>query len=295
MAKEGDTFYVFYTGGGINRLASKDLKTWERMDPVFSEMPAWIKERLPQARFDFWAPDIIYHNGLWHLFYACSAFGRNTSVIGHATTPTLDPKASNYGWKDEGLIVQSVPTKNDWNAIDANVIVDENGDPWMDFGSFWDGIKMFKLKKDMSGPAEPEEWYSLCRRPNPSDNRPTGGPVEAPFIFKHGDYYYLFVSFDSCCRGARSTYKIAVGRSETVTGPYIDKDGKRMDQGGGSIIMTGDVDNWVAVGHDSVYNIDGKDYHVTHAYEAGTGASKLVVHEFTWDSAGWPVFKFPAK
>lgn len=295
MAKEGDTFYVFYTNGGIHRLASKDLKTWERLDDCFSEMPKWINELIPTARFDFWAPDIIYHDGLWHLFYACSAFGRNTSVIGHATSPTLDPKAKNYGWKDCGLIMQSVPTKTDWNAIDPNVIFDENGDPWMDFGSFWGGIMMFKMKKDLSGPALPEEWHVLSTRPIPAQGKSTGGPVEAPFIFKHGKYYYLFVSFDSCCRGASSTYKVAVGRSETVTGPYVDKDGKRLDQGGGSIILEGDVDNWAAAGHDAAYTIDGKDYHVTHAYEAGTGASRLIVNEIKWTSNDWPILTLPSE
>ena len=96
-----------------------------------------------------------------------------------------------------------------WNAIDPNIIVDENGTPWMSFGSFWDGIKMVKLTDDMMQVAQPEEWHSLCRRERSfelDDKDPGDGAVEAPFIMKHGDYYYLFVSFDYCCRGKDSTW-----------------------------------------------------------------------------------------
>ena len=76
---------------------------------------------------------------------------------------------------------------------------------------------------------------------------------------------------------------------------YVDKDGKRLDQGGGSIILEGDVDNWAAAGHDAAYTIDGKDYHVTHAYEAGTGASRLIVNEIKWTSNDWPILTLPSE
>lgn len=294
LAKEGDTYYLFCTGMGIGRFSSKDLKSWDLLDGCFAEAPAWTVEALPGFRNHMWAPDIIYHQGKWHLFYSCSAFAKNTSVIGHATTPTLNPESPDYKWTDHGLIVQSVPNRDHWNAIDPNIIVDEKGTPWMNFGSFWGGMKLVKLTDDMMGVAQPEEWYTLSRRDRSFellDTDPGDGAVEAPFIYKHGDWYYLLVSFDYCCRGKDSDYKVAVGRSKNVEGPYYDKDGKSMEAGGGSIIFEGDDTNWVGVGHCAAYTIDGQDLFLAHAYEKETGASKLVFRTIEWEDE-WPVLKW---
>ena len=182
-----------------------------------------------------------------------------------------------------------------WNAIDPNIIIDENGTPWMNFGSFWDGIKMVKLTPDMNGVAQPEEWYSLSRRQrtfNLDEENAGDGAVEAPFIMKHGDYYYLFVSFDYCCKGLKSDYKVMVGRSKTVTGPYLDKDGKAMNKGGGSLVIQGNKD-YAGVGHNAAYHLDGKDYFISHAYSvAEEGAPKLIIREMTWTPDEWPVVNF---
>lgn len=161
LAKQGDTYYLFATGQGISVMSSKDLKNWKFEKPVFEEAPQWAVETVKGYNGHTWAPDIIFHNGLYHLFYSCSAFGKNTSAIGHATNPTLDPSSPDFKWTDHGKVIQSVPNRDMWNAIDPNIIIDENGTPWMNFGSFWDGIKMVKLTPDMNGVAHPEEWYSL--------------------------------------------------------------------------------------------------------------------------------------
>ena len=253
LARQGDRFYLFATGEGVSVMSSSDLKTWKFEKPVFEEAPQWAVDAIKGYHGHTWAPDIIYHNSLYHLFYSCSAFAKNTSAIGHATNPTLDPSDARFKWTDQGKIIQSVPNRDMWNAIDPNIIIDEAGTPWMSFGSFWDGIKMVRLTDDLARVAQPEEWYSLSRRERSfelDDKDPGDGAVEAPFIMKHGDYYYLFVSFDYCCRGMKSNYKVVVGRSKTVTGPYLDKDGKSMAQGGGSLVIQGNAD-YVGVGHNA--------------------------------------------
>ena len=146
-------------------MSSKDLKTWKFEKPVFAEAPQWAVEAVKEYKGHTWAPDIIYHNGLYHLFYSCSAFAKNTSAIGHATNPTLDPSEPDFKWTDHGKVIQSIPNRDMWNAIDPNIIISEDGTPWMSFGSFWDGIKMVKLTDDLMQVAQPEEWYSLCSRP----------------------------------------------------------------------------------------------------------------------------------
>lgn len=291
MAYENGKYYLFCTGMGVSCLSSSDMKVWTLEESVFDEVPAWIKEKLPNATLHFWAPDIIYHNGEWHLYYCSSAFAKNTSVIGHATNKTLDPKSKDFAWVDRGLVIQSIPYRDDWNAIDPNVVIDEEGTPWMNFGSFWNGMKMFRMNKDLSGVATPEEWLTISKRPRTwtlDDKEPGDGAVEAPFIFKKGKWYYLFVSFDYCCKGKDSTYKVVVGRSDNVKGPYLDKDGVEMVHGGGSLVIEGNGKEWQAVGHNSAYTFDGKDYFIAHAYDSEKGAPHLIIREMAWENE-WPV------
>lgn len=289
LIKQDSVYYLFATGMGIQVMSSKDLKTWKPEPPVFAEAPAWAVELIPGYKGHTWAPDIIWHNGRYHIFYSCSAFGKNTSAIGHASTPTLHRDDPAFGWTDHGKVVQSVPNRDRWNAIDANIVIDEAGTPWMSFGSFWDGIKLVQLTPDMHAVAQPERWYNLASRKGPQSTLKGDNAIEAPFIFKKGEYYYQWVSWDYCCRAAKSTYKIAVGRSEKVQGPYLDREGNRLDQGGGTLVMQGN-DDWAGVGHCAAYTIDGRDILVAHGYYTPErGRSVLVVRDITWDADGWPV------
>ena len=292
MIKEKDTYYLFATGQGISVMSSRDMKNWKFEPSVFSEAPQWAVELIDGYNGHTWAPDVIYHNGLYHLFYSCSAFGKNTSAIGHATTPTLDRKDPRFKWTDHGMVIQSVPNRDSWNAIDPNIIIDEKGTPWMTFGSFWDGIKLVRLTDDLNAVAEPQEWYSISRRQRSVSVKSEDagdGAVEAPFIMKHGEYYYLFVSFDYCCRGLKSDYKVAVGRSKDVRGPYLDRDGKSMEHGGGTIIVKGDK-NWAGIGHCAAYKFEGKYYFIAHAYSVkNDGTPMLYVRTIKWTEDGWPI------
>ena len=291
MIKEKDTYYLFATGQGISVMSSRDMKNWKFEPSVFSEAPQWAVELIDGYNGHTWAPDVIYHGGQYHLFYSCSAFGKNTSAIGHATTPTLDRKDPRFKWTDHGMVIQSVPNRDSWNAIDPNIIIDEKGTPWMTFGSFWDGIKLVRLTDDLNAVTEPQEWYSISRRQRSVSVKSEDagdGAVEAPFIMKHGEYYYLFVSFDYCCRGLKSDYKVAVGRSKDVRGPYLDRDGKSMEVGGGSIMVKGNKD-WAGIGHCAAYEFGGKSYFIAHAYSTKEdGAPKLIIREIKWTSDGWP-------
>ncbi|HTV17040.1 MAG TPA: arabinan endo-1,5-alpha-L-arabinosidase, partial [Polyangiaceae bacterium] len=239
--------------------------------------PAWFQERVPAYEpRNIWAPDISYFGGQYHLYYSVSSFGSNRSCIGHATRAALDSGA----WDDhEAVFCSNAPGQTDnFNAIDPNVISDETGTPWMAFGSFWDGIKMIRL--DLAGEREGPELVSLASR--------GGGAIEAPFIVRRCGYYYLFVSFDRCCQGADSTYNIRVGRSSALLGPYVDRDGRGMLNGGGTLLVEGGGD-WVGPGHNAVLFDGPRAYNVYHAYAATNGASQLRISELVWDADGWPV------
>ena len=230
--------------------------------------------------------------GYYYLFYAVSIFGQNTSCIGLAVNKTLHVSDSQYRWIDAGKIIESSSGKDRWNAIDPNLIVDASGTPWLSFGSFWEGIKLVQLKLDLQAVQEPMHLFSLARRNAKKDLGDTllgGGAIEAPFIFKKGKYYYLFVSFDLCCKGLNSTYKMMVGRSEVVNGVYLDKDNLPMTQGGGTLVLSGDKD-WSGVGHNAVCTFEGVDYLIFHGYQVSDhGKPKLRIEKLRWDTDGWPV------
>ncbi|HEY8026954.1 MAG TPA: arabinan endo-1,5-alpha-L-arabinosidase [Burkholderiaceae bacterium] len=291
MAKEGDTYYLFSTGPGITFYSSQNMRDWHAEGRIFKGEPAWAHAAAPAFNDHIWAPDIQFHDGKYYLYYSVSGFGKNTSGIGVTVNKTLNPRAPDYQWQDQGMVLQSVPGRDLWNAIDPNVVQDAAGNGWMVFGSFWSGIKLVRLDAGWTHVAEPQEWHTVARRERPAftaDDSAGPAQIEAPFIFRKGEYYYLFVSWGLCCRGKDSTYRVMIGRSKSVTGPYLDKSGKDMAEGGGSLVLEGDKD-WVALGHNSAYSFGGKDYMVLHAYEtADRYLQKLKIMEMHWDAEGWP-------
>lgn len=291
MIKQGDTYYLFCTGMGIAVFSSTDMKNWEQQKPVFDTPPLWAMEAVPSFKGHIWAPDISFHHGQYYLYYSVSAFGKNTSAIGLATNKTLNPTDPDYEWVDHGKVVESIPGRDLWNAIDPNLVIDEHQVPWLTFGSFWSGMKLVKLKENLKEVAVPQEWHTIAKRERSfttPDSSAGKAAIEAPFIFKKNNYYYLFVSYDFCCRGEKSNYKVMVGRAKHVEGPYLDKDGVRMDEGGGSLVVEGN-EKWYGVGHNAAYTFDNKDYIVMHGYSAeDNGKPKLILKEIKWDKNDWP-------
>lgn len=297
IARQGENYYVFATGkapdgGQMAIRCSKDLLAWKLCGHVFDEIPAWIRKVSP-AILELWAPDISYFNGKYHLYYAYSAFGVNTSGIALATNETLDPASPKYKWNDEGLVLKSEKSDN-FNAIDPNIVFDASGQPWLSFGSFWSGIKMRRIDAATGKAASTDpKIYSLASRTEPPNAAPAkpGLPpdwqaIEAPFIVRHGEYYYLFVSFDLCCRGTGSNYRTMVGRSRSVTGPYVDAGGQPMLQGGGTELLVAN-NRWIGPGGESVLQRPEGDIIVFHAYDAATGKPSLQISSLVWKD-GWP-------
>jgi len=304
IIKDGDTWYLFGTANGANRdgelpiRCSKDLHEWKRCGNVFNQIPEWIKKESPRTR-ELWAPDISFFNGEYHLYYAFSVFGKNTSGIAFVTNKTLDPQNPKFKWEDRGLVLLSRAEDN-FNAIDPNLVQDGKGGAWLAFGSFWDGIKMRRIDPKSGKISDSDtKLYSLARRKRPANPppNPPGLPgnwqaIEAPFIVHHRDYYYLFVSFDLCCRGTRSNYKTMVGRSRKVTGPYVDASGTSMLDGGATPVLLGN-ERWFGPGGESIRMGsdqgmgDDHDIIVFHAYDGKTGDAYLQLSTIDW-SSGWP-------
>lgn len=281
IAKDGDSFWVFSTGGRIPCRTSKDLVNWRAVGDTLDDLPTWSRQHVPDAK-DRWAPDISFFNGKWHLYYSVSTFGSNQSCIGLATNETLDRESPKYRWKDEGKVVGSTRA-DDFNCIDPNVVMDDQGVPWLSFGSFWSGIKLVRLDP-RSGKTAGTLIHIAGRQ---------GGPIEAPSIVRHGGWYYLFVSFDQCCKGVDSDYKLMVGRSRKVEGPYVAFDGQAMTNGGGTLVLAGHG-ACKGPGHNGFISLPEGDYLVHHFYDAtNAGVPTLQVRPVVWSDDGWPIVGGP--
>jgi arabinan endo-1,5-alpha-L-arabinosidase len=288
IVKEKDTYYVFSTGGGI--LSSKDLLRWTSVGRIMEKLPDWVPGVMPQARPGTWAPDVAFFNGKWHCYYTLSVdFSRN-SLIGLLTNKTLDPKSPDYKWEDGGLVVRS-GGDTDWNAIDAQPIVEDENNVWVMWGSFWKGIMMHRVdpKTGLFSKTDPV-FHHMAAGPRTTTHE-IGTGIEGSYLFRHDGYWYLFVSLDECCSGDRSTYHVVVGRSKSVTGPFVDKKGIPMVQGGGSMVIQATTPNWREPGHNSALHDGTQDYLVFHATPGAvsgiTGRSRMFISTIVWED-GWP-------
>lgn len=281
LIQDGNTWYAFGTGelnqGGIRRLKSDDGLFWYEMPTMLSSPLPWWSTYVPGHETNQWAPDIIHYNGRYYLLYSVSSFGQNNSLIGMVSTTDLESD----NWRDDGLVIRST-NSDDYNAIDGDITFDENGQPWMSFGSFWSGIKLTRLDSDLQPTGQ---VYSIASRPNTPDNA-----IEAPRVTYHEGFYYLFVSWGHCCDGAASTYRIVVGRSQDIAGPYLDKNGVSMMNGGGFVLEDA-FSNYAGPGGQDVIN---DNVLVRHAYDTTqNGLPQLLISDLYWDDQGWPTLDAP--
>ena len=272
-------YYVFGTGRGISVLTSSNGFNWQRGQKVFERIPDSVKSFVPKNDGQgVWAPDILKLNGEYYLYYSISSWGQFVSAVGLMTSPTLNTNAPNYKWTDRGMVVHSVEGEN-LNAIDPGVIHAPDGTLWICYGSYHGNIELVEL--------DPKTGLRIA----------TNSPVsvianqsEASDIIFHDGYYYLFVNHGSCCQGSNSTYNIRVGRSQKVTGPYLDRHGENMADGGGTLFLAAQGKD-IGPGHFGLLEDDGVEKFSCH-YEAElgrTGRSILDIRPLLWTVDGWPM------
>ncbi len=272
MIKANGTYFLFSTGNGIEIRTSTDRTAFRRAGSAFPNGAPWAHPFTGGSN-TLWAPDVSFHNGRYHLYYSASTFGSRNSAIFLATSTTAQPGS----WTNQGVVAQT-NNASDHNAIDPNLIVDQSGAWWLTYGSFWTGIKMIRLNPSTGKPLDGTR-YSLAQRLSSA-----GGAVEAPFIVYRSGYYYLFVSFDYCCRGTSSTYRVMVGRSTSITGPYADRNGVRLTSGGGTEVLA-THGNIHGPGHQTLWP-DTDGWVMAYHYYTSTG-SRLGINLVGW-SNGWP-------
>lgn len=353
-------FHVFCTGPGVTHLTSPDLVTWTRQpNPVLDVRSAgapaasiaWIASLCPDlctstycddpdpsgcCVTNVWSPDISYFNGQWHLYYSVTNWPHPSqsggqpptslacypvSVIGLATSPTLDLDSPDYAWTDHGPILASVGMNNcenlppgwspadncgvaspctapcivrGYHAIGPQAFVDDDGRVYLSFGSFQHGAAQIEIDPTTGGPLAGAEVVPLATRHLLGAQAPleqlVGNALEGPYIFKRGEFYYFFISYDYCCKGDESSYWLIVGRSESPQGPFRDRRGIRLapdgsveqSSGGGSVILASEGD-MVSPGSMAMIEWEGCTYLVHHYYDASrNGAVTLGVRPVEW-------------
>lgn len=291
-----DGFYCFVTGRGIPILYSQNLLDWTRQGTVFSEnVPQWAAERIPGSKA-IWAPDIVFHNGLYYVYYSVSTFGGQRSLIGLTVNKTLDSQSPDYKWEDRGIVLESHPDYTDYNAIDSAFFTDADGKAYLLWGSYWTGIKGVEVDANTGKPFAyregdlkiPLNYKIIANRGTDKDTS-----IEAPYVIYRNGYYYLFTSRGNCCDGVKSDYRVVIGRGKSPLGPYMDKDGKRLDEGGGTLIIASD-EKWKGPGHNGILRTTGHaknsgDWMFLHAFDADEAKKGrlMQVRPLYWDDSGW--------
>ena len=290
IVREGATYYLFASdpaqpdaGGYLPIRCSSDTITWSACGHVFPKLPTWVSQTVPGA-YNLWAPDISYFNHSYHLYYAASTFYSQVSAIGLATTPTLDPTSPNYKWADQGIVINST-LGDDFNAIDPNIFIEDDGSVWLTYGSFWTGIKQRSIEPVTGMLSADSTVYSLARRPL------LDHAVEGASLVHHGSYYYLFISTGHCCEAnyLDDDYEEAVGRSTSLHGPFLDTTGVDLEAGGGTVLLQENA-MWNAPGGGTAYldATTGESLLVFHALKMGPDPTGyLWVKQLTWTN-DWP-------
>ena len=282
-------YYLFSTGQGILSKSSADKVFWTPGPPVFASAPAWTTTAVPGFAGLFWAPDLLYFSNQYHLYYAVSTFGSQVSAIGLVTSPTLDPTDPSYHWTDQGPVIAST-NGSPYNTIDPSFTWDNSGNLWMAFGSYWSGIYLVQLNSTTGLRVSPS---------SPTYQLAYNSSIEASYLWRRGGYYYLFVNWGSCCSGVNSTYNIRVGRSTSVTGPYLDKNGISMANNGGTLFLQG-TGKYTGPGHVGIFSEGGTEWLTHHYYDANSwapqynayGSPDFSLVPLSWTIDDWPVYTY---
>lgn len=275
ILKAGSTYYLFSTHSFLHAHTSTDRVNFSDDGTALSALPSWTNSYTASSG-DLWAPDASTHNSAYWLYYAASTFGSTNSAIGLAISPNGQPGT----FIDMGSPIYTSANCAGANAIDPASVVDASGNAWLAFGSWSSGIQIVPVDNTRGIPTG-----AACTQ---LAYHATGTGIEGSYVLLHGGYYYLFASVDSCCDGDSSTYRIVVGRSSSITGPYTDRGGVALTQGGGTILLSahGNVNG---PGGESVLSDADGDVLVYHYYDGNNnGNPALGLNLLGWTADDWP-------
>jgi len=268
---------------------------WQPGQCLFTSKPSWVQEELPSNDGAFWAPALLSPRVMYYSVAAMDE-DEDAQCIGLATATGTAP---NLTWTDSGdsITCSFDPESNDDvdmpNSIDPATFIDDDSSQHLIFGG--GRIWMTELDSATGGQLEGNWWdeedpgyHFLARGPDSLEDPGEIEWIEASFMHKHEGFYYLFVNWFGCCDGVDSTYEIHMGRSDTRSGPYFDKDGAAMMQGGGSLLLAKNG-RYIGPGHAGVFSEGGRDWFSFHYYDGDRdGLPWVEVRRLEWEGE-WPM------
>ena len=262
---------------------SKDLVNWEFKRSAFRKATRPTEDVLPGGGA-FWAPEIRYINGKYVLYFSWAKWGDGS--ISYTAVATSDSPVGDFLNAKPLLITDDFGS----NCIDQ-FYYEEDGKKYMFVGSF-NGIYVTELTDDGLSVKRGADGKPVLKK------QVCGRAFEGTNIYKKGKYYYLFASINNCCpnNGMDSKYKVVVGRSENLLGPYVDRKGKDMLDNSWELVLEGDGETFFGPGHNSIIIPDdaGTDWMIYHSYvkENGTVGGRLgMLDRIVWSADGWPTIK----
>jgi arabinan endo-1,5-alpha-L-arabinosidase len=228
-----------------------------------------------------WAPDVRWNPnaGKYFMYYAMTNWGSPYSAIGMAVSSSGLPGT----WIDHGSPVLWSSPYDPWNAIDPHLLHEGNR-AWLTWGSFENGI--------YTEPVDPGTGLPTGAYATNIVNHGYGAPIEGADLMRWGSYYYLFFSQGSCCNGFSSDYNVRVGRSTSPTGPFVDKSGRALTAGGGSVVLASH--DWVhgPGGQNLEWDPwDNKMFMLYHYWDTRYPESRgrvFGINHIQFDGSGWP-------
>lgn len=287
MIRFEDGYALMSTNNQLSLWTSEDAYSWKAHGKTMNGNPSWLRQYAPGLE-DVWAPDIFYANGEYRVYYCGSEFGKRNSAIGYTASKSIVPNTAGYGWTDKGHVIHTKEGVDKYNAIDADLVRTVEGNLYMAFGSFGLGIQLVKIDEATGFQANDDKTiYNIARR----TSKASGGAEEGPSLIEHNGQYFLFTAWDKCCQqGAnieQTTYKTAYGRADKVTGPYKDRAGYDMANGGGTILLER-YGRYVGPGGGEAFQDLNRVRFVHHYYDnAGDKYNHIHIRDVVFTDDNW--------
>lgn len=261
-------FHAFATGGLIQHATSKDLVRWTKVGDALAQKPTWANQKN-----NFWAPDIVAHDGTFYLYFSAEQnTGSGSHCVGVATSKSIDGPFVDVG--------KPIVCSKNFAAIDPKAYDDPSGKRLLYWGSGFEAIHVRELAANRTEFAAGSTTRDLI----PTSKLPYERLVEGAWIHPRDGYTYLFYAGDNCC-GAEAHYAVMIARAKDALGPFEGF----TKTGASDNTMLVRNDTWNAPGHNAIVTDDaGDDWMLYHAIErAKPGPRKMLLDKITYVN-GWP-------
>ncbi|GAB1192670.1 hypothetical protein APSETT444_001863 [Aspergillus pseudonomiae] len=273
--RDDGKYFLFSTGNGIHISSADALQgPWTEVGYALPDGSSIDHA----GNKNLWAPDVHFKDDTYYMYYAVSTLGSQNSVIGVATSKTMEPGS----WTDHGSTGLSSDGSQGYNTIDANWI--QIGDQQiLNFGSYWQGLYQINL----AGPLKIGNQAPARLAYNATGNH----AIEAPFLFHQNNFFYLFFSsgkangYDTNFPAPGEEYRINVCRSSTGRGDFVDKNGVSCLESGGTTVLASH-DNVYGPGGQGVLN-DKQGPVLYYHYAPRNGNLAVESYQFGWNRLNW--------